>query len=75
MRRAVERHIEDTLAEAILNEEITSSDCKVLIAKLKDKEIYFEPMNETPIPVLTENHQIPKINNNCIYLLFNYETW
>lgn len=54
LRRAVERHIEDTLAEAILNEEITSSECKVLIAKLKDKEIYFEPMNETPVPVLTE---------------------
>ena len=54
LRRAVERHIEDTLAEAILNEEISSSDCKVLIAKLKDKEIYFEPMNETPVPVLTE---------------------
>ena len=55
LRRAVERHIEDTLAEAILNEEITSSDRKVLIAKLKNKEIYFEPMNETPVPVLTEN--------------------
>ena len=54
LRRAVERHIEDTLAEAILNEEITSSDCKILIAKLKNKEIYFEPMNETPTPVLSE---------------------
>ncbi len=54
LRRAVERHIEDTLAEAILNEEITSSECKILIAKLKNKEIYFEPMNETPTPVLSE---------------------
>ena len=54
LRRAVERHIEDTLAEAILNEEITSSECKILIAKLKNKEIYFEPMNETPTPVLIE---------------------
>ena len=61
LRRAVEKHIEDTLAEAILTEEINSSENKVLVAKIKDKEIFFEPLNETPTPVLANDK---KTNEN-----------
>ena len=42
LRRAVEKHLEDTLAEAILEEEIENSDNKLLVAKLKDGEVYFD---------------------------------
>jgi ATP-dependent Clp protease ATP-binding subunit ClpC len=42
LRRAVERHLEDTLAEAILTKEIESSDNKLMVAKLKDGEVSFE---------------------------------
>jgi len=48
LRRAVERHLEDTLAEAILAEEIENSENKFLVAKIKDGEVYFEPASETP---------------------------
>ena len=41
-RRAVEKHLEDTLAESILEEEIENSDNKLLVAKLKDGEVYFD---------------------------------
>ena len=42
LRRAVEKHLEDTLAEAILEEEIQDTECDTLIAKLKNDEVYFE---------------------------------
>jgi ATP-dependent Clp protease ATP-binding subunit ClpC len=42
LRRAVEKHLEDTLAESILEEEIENSDNKLLVAKLKDGEVYFD---------------------------------
>ena len=41
LRRAVEKHLEDTLAEAILNEEIQNSEKTLLVAKIKNKEVYF----------------------------------
>ena len=46
LRRAVEKHLEDTLAEAILREEIDNSDCDVLIAKMKDNEVFFEAVQD-----------------------------
>ncbi len=53
LRRAVERHLEDTLAESILNEEIEDSTKDLLIAKLKKDEVYFEATTDsrTPAPV------------------------
>tara|TARA_B100001057_G_C22859663_1_gene953965 strand:- start:354 stop:2888 length:2535 start_codon:yes stop_codon:yes gene_type:complete len=53
LRRAVERHLEDTLAESILNEEIQDSTKDLLIAKLKKDEVYFEATTDsrTPAPV------------------------
>jgi ATP-dependent Clp protease ATP-binding subunit ClpC len=53
LRRAVERYLEDTLAESILQEEIASNENNLLIAKIKDKkEIYFEASTTpTPTPV------------------------
>ena len=38
LRRAVERYLEDTLAESILQEEITSEGNNLLVAKIKDKK-------------------------------------
>ena len=46
LRRAVEKHLEDTLAEAILEEEIENSDNKLLVAKLKKGEVYFDSVSE-----------------------------
>ena len=56
LRRAVEKYLEDTLAEAILQEEITSGGNNLLVAKIKDKkEIYFEASaTPTPTPVKKE---------------------
>lgn len=56
LRRAVEQHIEDTLAEAILADEVSSSTNDLLVAKIKNKnEIYFEltfdANTPTPSPV------------------------
>ena len=53
LRRAVERHLEDTLAESILNEEIEDSTKDLLVAKLKKDEVYFEATTDsrTPAPV------------------------
>ena len=47
LRRAVEKHLEDTLAEAILNEEVQNSEKFLLVAKIKDKEVYFDSASET----------------------------
>jgi ATP-dependent Clp protease ATP-binding subunit ClpC len=50
LRRAVERYLEDTLAESILHEEIENGGNNLLVAKIKDKkEIYFEA-SATPTP-------------------------
>ena len=50
LRRAVERYLEDTLAESILHEEVGSNQNNLLVAKIKDKkEIYFEA-SATPTP-------------------------
>ena len=50
LRRAVERYLEDTLAESILQEEISSNENNLLVAKIRDKkEIYFEA-SSTPTP-------------------------
>jgi hypothetical protein len=46
----IERHLEDTLAEAILANEIAQSESTLLIAKLKDDKVYFEPGKSTPTP-------------------------
>jgi ATP-dependent Clp protease ATP-binding subunit ClpC len=46
LRRAVEKHLEDTLAEAILNEEVLNSEKSLLVAKIKDKEVYFDSTSE-----------------------------
>ena len=56
LRRAVEKYLEDTLAEAILQEEISSGGNNLLVAKIKDKkEIYFEASaTPTPTPVKKE---------------------
>ena len=50
LRRMIEKHLEDTLAEAILANEVSESESTLLIAKLKDDEVYFEPGKSTPIP-------------------------
>ena len=57
LRRAVEKYLEDTLAESILQEEITSEGNNLLVAKIKDKkEIYFEASaTPTPTPVKKED--------------------
>ena len=47
LRRAVEKHLEDTLAEAILNEEVQNSEKSLLVAKIKDKEVYSDSASET----------------------------
>ena len=47
LRRAVEKHLEDTLAEAILTEEIQNSERTLLVAKIKDKEVYFDSVAES----------------------------
>jgi len=47
LRRAVEKHLEDTLAEAILAEEIQNSERTLLVAKIKDKEVYFDSVAES----------------------------
>lgn len=54
LRRSVEKYLEDTLAEAILEEEIQNTSCETLIAKLKDDEVYFEPGKEIKTPIPTE---------------------
>jgi ATP-dependent Clp protease ATP-binding subunit ClpC len=57
LRRAVERYLEDTLAESILHEEIENGGNNLLVAKIKDKkQIYFEATSTpTPTPVSKEN--------------------
>ena len=57
LRRAVERYLEDTLAESILQDEVTSGGNNLLVAKIKNKkEIYFEASaTPTPTPVKKEN--------------------
>ena len=47
LRRAVEKHLEDTLAEAILNEEVNNSDKSLLVAKIKNNEVYFDSSTDT----------------------------
>ena len=63
LRRAVEKHLEDTLAEAILEEEINNSISDTLIAKLKDGEVYFEPGKEakTPPPESVDDNNSDKV--------------
>ena len=53
----LKRYLEDTLAESILQEEITSEGNNLLVAKIKDKkEIYFEASaTPTPTPVKKED--------------------
>ncbi len=46
LRRAVEKHLEDTLAEAILEEEIGNTNNTLLVAKLKDGEVHFDSVEE-----------------------------
>ncbi len=54
LRRAVERYLEDTLAESILQEEIGDGEHNLLIAKIKNKkEIYFEA-SSTPVPQVVQ---------------------
>ena len=55
LRRAVEKHLEDTLAEAILNEEVQNSEKSLLVAKIKDKEVYFDSASETSFSDKEEN--------------------
>ena len=46
LRRAVEKHLEDTLAEAILEEEIGNTNNTLLVAKLKGGEVHFDSVEE-----------------------------
>ena len=67
LRRAVERYLEDTLAESILHEEVASGQNNLLVAKIKDKkEIYFEASSTpTPAPVkkdTTDSQKDSKVN-------------
>ena len=57
LRRAVERYLEDTLAESILHEEVENGGNNLLVAKIKDKkEIYFEASaTPTPTPAPKQN--------------------
>jgi ATP-dependent Clp protease ATP-binding subunit ClpC len=59
LRRAVEKHLEDTLAEAILNEEIQNSTKTLLVAKLKNKEVYFDSATDSSS---TEKQEPAKTN-------------
>ena len=63
LRRAVEKHLEDTLAEAMLEEEIQDTMCETLIAKLKDDEVYFEPGKDakTPLPSELDDNNSDKV--------------
>jgi len=67
LRRAVEKYLEDTLAESILQEEVGTGENNLLIARIKNKkEIYFEA-SSTPTPKkVEENKQNDKNakNNN-----------
>ena len=62
LRRAVEKYLEDTLAESILEEEITSEGNNLLVAKIRDeKEIYFEAScTPTPTPVKQDSDKKAK---------------
>ena len=66
LRRAVERYLEDTLAESILHEEIENGENNLLVAKIKDKkEIYFEASSTpTPTPVSKENKKSKDTKTN-----------
>ena len=72
LRRAVERHLEDTLAESILNEEIEDSTKDLLIAKLKNDEVYFDATTDsrTPVPVSVDDKSSKNKRKQvvCIYL-------
>tara|TARA_X000000950_G_scaffold281219_1_gene377409 strand:+ start:3963 stop:6494 length:2532 start_codon:yes stop_codon:yes gene_type:complete len=62
LRRAVERYLEDTLAESILQEEISEGENNLLIAKIKNKkEIYFEA-SSTPTPQPVQKDKEGKAN-------------
>lgn len=62
LRRAVEKYLEDTLAESILEEEITSEGNNLLVAKIRDeKEIYFEAScTPTPTPLKQDSDKKAK---------------
>ena len=63
LRRAVEKHLEDTLAESILEQEISSTHNDLLVAKLKDDEVYFEATsdNKTPLPKNSDDNNSDKV--------------
>ena len=50
LRRAVEKYLEDTLAESILHEETQTEFRDLLVAKLKDDEVYFEATTDSRTP-------------------------
>lgn len=64
LRRAVEKHLEDTLAESILEEEIQSSTHDLLVAKLKDGEVYFVATSDskTPVPTSVDDNNSDKVS-------------
>ena len=66
LRRAIEKYLENTLAEAILEEEIQSSHNDILVAKLKKDEVYFEATSDskTPTPKPVDNDDSEKVKDN-----------
>ena len=54
---AVEKHLEDTLAEAILEEEIESSPNDLLVAKLKKDEVHFVATSDSKTPLPQKNDE------------------
>lgn len=65
LRRAIEKHLENKLAEAILEEEIQSSVNDILVAKLKKDEVYFEATSDvrTPLPEPNGNDDSEKVKD------------
>jgi ATP-dependent Clp protease ATP-binding subunit ClpC len=65
LRRAIEKYLENTLAEAILQEEIQSSHNDILVAKLKKDKVYFEATSDskTPTPKPVDKDDSEKVKD------------
>lgn len=65
LRRAIEKYLENTLAEAILEEEIQSSHNDILVAKLKKDKVYFEATSDskTPTPKPVDKDDSEKVKD------------
>ena len=51
------------MAESILEQEVSSEDKDLLVAKLKDNEVYFEATsdNRTPLPKNSDDNNSDKV--------------